>query len=86
MKKCFHPTGEHDDTPKEIKIFDHHCRIIIAASPFMIMATSGSDGLDLSPKGDPIGFVHVEDNKTLLIPGRPGNNRIDGLLNIASHP
>ena len=71
---------------KEITIFDNHCRAIIAASPFVIMATSGTDGLDLSPKGDPIGFVHVEDNKTLLIPDRPGNNRIDGLLNIASHP
>ena len=71
---------------KEITIFDHHCRAIIAASPFVIMATSGADGLDLSPKGDPINFVHVEDNKTLLIPDRPGNNRIAGLLNIASHP
>jgi uncharacterized protein len=48
---------------KEITIFDHHCHAIIAASPFVIMATSGANGLDLSPKGDPIGFVHVKDDK-----------------------
>ena len=71
---------------KEIAVFDGHCRAIIAASPFVIMATSGVSGLDLSPKGDPIGFVHVEDDQTLLIQDRPGNNRIDGLLNIASDP
>ena len=71
---------------KEIPGFDHHCRAIIAASPFVIVATSGTDGLDLSPKGDTKGFVYVEDNQTLLIPDRPGNNRIDGLLNIANNP
>ena len=50
------------------------------------IATSGPDGLDCSPKGDPAGFVHVLDEKTLAIPDRPGNNRIDGFRNIVRDP
>ena len=48
----------------------------------MVLATSGPEGLDCSPRGDPAGFVHVLDDKTLLIPDRRGNNRIDSLRNI----
>ena len=56
---------------------------MIEASPFMVLATSGPEGLDCSPRGDPPGsFVHVLDDKTLLIPDRRGNNRIDSLRNI----
>ena len=55
---------------------------LIAASPFAILATSGPEGLDCSPRGDPKGFVRVADAKTLMIPDRRGNNRIDSLRNI----
>jgi len=71
---------------KEIDRLDAHCRAFIAASPFLCMATSDGRALDVSPKGDPAGFVEVEDDRHVLIPDRPGNNRIDGLLNILRHP
>ena len=71
---------------KEIDRFDHHCRAFIAAAPFVVMATGDGTTLDVSPKGDAAGFVAVESDTTLLIPDRPGNNRIDGLLNIVAHP
>jgi PPOX class probable FMN-dependent enzyme len=48
----------------------------------MVLASSGPDGLDVTPRGDPPGFVHVLDEKTLLIPDRRGNNRVDTLRNI----
>jgi uncharacterized protein len=61
-------------------------RAIIEASPFVVLATSGPDGLDLSPRGDAPGFVLVEDATTLLLPERRGNNRIDSLRNIVFDP
>ena len=61
-------------------------RKLIEASPFVAIATCGPEGLDCSPKGDPAGFVHVLDDKTLAIPDRPGNNRIDGFRNIVRDP
>jgi PPOX class probable FMN-dependent enzyme len=67
---------------KEIDYVHPHYRTMIEASPFMVLATSGPEGLDCSPRGDPAGFVHVLDEKTLLIPDRRGNNRIDSLRNI----
>jgi PPOX class probable FMN-dependent enzyme len=68
---------------KEIGYIHPHYRAMIEASPFMVLATSGPEGLDCSPRGDPAGsFVHVVDDKTLLIPDRRGNNRIDSLRNI----
>ena len=57
-------------------------RPFIAASPFVALATSGPEGLDVSPRGDPAGFIEIEDDKTLLLPDRRGNNRIDSLRNI----
>ena len=58
-----------------------------AASPFLILATGGSQGLDCSPKGDKPGFVQVEDDgRTLLIPDRRGNNRIDSIKNVVENP
>lgn len=59
---------------------------LIAASPFAILATVGPEGLDCSPRGDPNGFVRVVDSKTLIIPDRRGNNRIDSLRNIVRDP
>jgi PPOX class probable FMN-dependent enzyme len=71
---------------KVLRRLDGHCRAFIAASPFCVMATGDGAGLDVSPKGDPAGFVAVEDDATLLIPDRPGNNRIDGLTNLLRNP
>ena len=59
----------------------------IAASPFLLMATAGADGTcDVSPKGDPAGFVHVLDDTTIAMPERPGNKRADGWVNVLSNP
>ncbi len=71
---------------KEIDHVHPHYRAMIEAAPFMVMATSGPDGLDVSPRGDPPGFVVVEDEKTLLIPDRRGNNRTDSLTNLIADP
>ena len=71
---------------KEIDYIHPHYRTLIAASPFVVLATSGPEGLDTSPRGDPPGFVIVEDEKTLLIPDRRGNNRVDSLRNIVTNP
>src|ERR1700730_16139394 len=71
---------------KEIDHVHPHYRAMIEAAPFMVMATSGPDGLDVSPRGDPPGFVVVEDEKTLLIPDRRGNNRADSLNNLVADP
>jgi uncharacterized protein len=61
-------------------------RILIEASPFAALATSGPEGLDCSPRGDLPGFVRVQDEKTLLLPDRRGNNRIDSLRNVVRDP
>ena len=71
---------------KELDYIHPHYRTLIAASPFVVLATGGPDGLDTSPRGDAAGFVIVEDEKTLLIPDRRGNNRIDSLRNIVADP
>jgi len=59
---------------------------LIEAAPFVVLATSGAEGLDCSPRGDPPGFVKVVDERTLLIPDRRGNNRIDSLRNLVRDP
>jgi len=61
-------------------------RQLIEAAPFFALASSGPGGLDCSPRGDPAGFVRVADEKTLLVPDRRGNNRIDTLRNIVHDP
>jgi len=71
---------------KEIAHINAHYRKFIEAAPFFALATSGPDGLDCSPRGDAPGFVRVADEKTLLIPDRRGNNRLDSLRNIVSDP
>jgi PPOX class probable FMN-dependent enzyme len=75
--------------PALVKEIDHvspHYRALIAASPFVVLSTSGPEGLDCSPRGDAPGFVRVHDEKTLLIPDRRGNNRIDSLRNLVADP
>lgn len=71
---------------KEVDHVHPHYRAFIEASPFAMLATWGPDGLDASPRGDPAGFVVVEDEKTLLLPDRRGNNRVDSLLNVLADP
>lgn len=71
---------------KEVDHITNDYRKLIEASPFAILATSGPEGLDCSPRGDPRGFARVADPKTLMIPDRRGNNRIDSLRNIVRDP
>jgi PPOX class probable FMN-dependent enzyme len=62
-------------------------RAWLAASPFCLLATSAPDGsCDVSPRGDPPGFVHVLDDRTVALPERPGNRRVDGLRNVLGNP
>ena len=72
---------------KQITRLDVHCRAFIAHAPFMLLATSDAQGrCDVSPKGDPAGFVRVLDDTHLVIPDRPGNKRLDGMRNILANP
>src|SRR5262245_42447974 len=71
---------------KETDRITAHYRAFIEAAPFFALASAGPDGLDCSPRGDAPGFVRVHDEKTLLIPDRQGNNRIDTLRNILVDP
>lgn len=71
---------------KEVAFVHPHYRALIEASPFALLATAGPGGLDVSPRGDPPGFVQVLDDTTLLVPERRGNNRVDSLRNIVTDP
>jgi PPOX class probable FMN-dependent enzyme len=72
---------------KQLDRLDPHARAFIARSPFLVMATADADGhCDASPRGDAPGFVAVIDDRTLLLPDRPGNNRVDSLGNLAGNP
>jgi PPOX class probable FMN-dependent enzyme len=71
---------------KEIGHLTEVYRKLIEAAPFVVIATSGPGGLDCSPKGDAPGFVRIVDDNTLMIPDRPGNNRLDGFKNLMSDP
>jgi len=71
---------------KELDHVDANYAAWIAASPFFVLATHGADGLDCSPRGDEPGFVRLLDPKTLVIPDRRGNNRIDSLRNVLMDP
>ena len=74
-------------TAKEVARFDDYCRDFIARSPFVLIASSDGEGsIDISPKGDPPGFVQVLDDRTLAIPDRPGNHRADTFVNVVRHP
>lgn len=72
-----------------VKVTDHitpHYRALIEASPFVALATLGPEGLDCSPRGDRPGFVRIADPRTLILPDRRGNNRIDSLRNVVRDP
>jgi len=71
---------------KEIDHISAEYRAFIEAAPFFVLASVGPEGVDCTPRGDEPGFVRVSDEKTLLIPDRRGNNRIDSLRNIVRDP
>lgn len=72
---------------KVLSRLDAHCRAFIGLSPFAVLATTdGQGGVDASPRGDAPGFVMVIDDTHLLLPDRPGNNRVDSYGNIVAHP
>jgi PPOX class probable FMN-dependent enzyme len=71
---------------KEIEHISDHYRAFIDKAPFVTIATCGPEGLDCSPRGDPPGFVRVVDEKTLMMPDRRGNNRIDSMRNLVRDP
>jgi len=77
-----HERSRRKELPRLIEPY----RALIQASPFAVLASVGPDGLDCSPRGDAPGFVHILDDQTLLLPDRPGNNRIDSLRNIVLNP
>lgn len=86
LRKLFQPI--HELAVKKCQTtLDRHARDFIARSPFLCLGTQHADGkADVSPRGDPAGFVRVIDEKTLVVPDRPGNNRLDSLVNIISNP
>jgi PPOX class probable FMN-dependent enzyme len=73
-------------TVKEVDWITPHYRRLIEASPFFVLATSGPEGLDCSPRGDLPGFMRIADERTLMFPDRRGNNRVDSLRNIVRDP
>ena len=80
--EAVYPPAKFKETDRIIKAY----QALIEASPFCVMATSGPDGLDTSPRGDPKGFVRVVADKTVILPDRRGNNRIDSLRNLVTDP
>lgn len=72
---------------KVLPALDAHCRRFVELSPLVMMGSFGADGrADVTPRGDAPGFVAVADETTLLIPDRPGNNRLDTLTNLLANP
>jgi len=72
---------------KHVHALDDHCRAFIAKCPFVLVASADAGGrVDVSPKGDPEGFVRVLDDHTLVIPDRPGNRRADTFINLLQNP
>lgn len=72
---------------KQLERLDAHCRAFIALSPFCVVATQGPDGLgDATPRGDAPGFVGVLDERTVALPDRPGNRRLDTITNVLGNP
>ncbi|KIT18101.1 MSMEG_1061 family FMN-dependent PPOX-type flavoprotein [Jannaschia aquimarina] len=89
MRRLREIVGEpsHRVTGKEIDHIDGICERFIAASSYLLVGSRGADGrMDVSPRGDPAGFVQVLDPKTLAIPDRPGNKRIDTFENLLTDP
>lgn len=72
---------------KEMPALDKYTRQFIEMSPFLVLGTAGADGhIDMSPRGDPPGFVRIIDDRTILIPDRQGNQRVDSMMNLTENP
>lgn len=71
---------------KELTYLNEDYQAFVKACPFVVLASVSEEGTDCSPKGDPAGFVQILDERTLAVPDRPGNNRIDNLRNIIADP
>ena len=86
LRRLFAPT--HDlAAVKCLDTLDKHAQAFIRRAPFVCLGTQNTDGkADVSPRGDPVGFVRILDDRTLAIPDRPGNNRLDSLANIVANP
>lgn len=86
LRRVYKPASE-NSLRKELKALDGHCVSFIGRSPFVLIGTSDGKGhADVTPKGDRPGFVAVLDNRTIAIPDRPGNNRLDTLENLLVEP
>jgi PPOX class probable FMN-dependent enzyme len=82
LRALYAPPGERA-VKKQLSSLDRHCRRFIELSPFLVLATAGATGtMDASPRGGVPGFIKVQDERTLLVPDAPGNNRLDSLENI----
>lgn len=71
---------------KQIGFLNEDYQAMVRASPLLVISTVGPDGLDNSPRGDAAGFVRIIDSRTLALPDRPGNNRLDTLRNVLHDP
>jgi PPOX class probable FMN-dependent enzyme len=85
LRGCYQPPLERS-LRKSLTTLDAHMRRFISLSPFFCLGTSSAGGGDVTPRGDAPGFVHVLDERTLLIPDWPGNNRLDSLTNVVTNP
>lgn len=81
-----HPKPMTRATGKVLRKLDKHCRAILQHSTFCVIGTQGPDGADVSPRGDPPGFVRVLGDSHILVPDRIGNNRFDSYANLFSNP
>ncbi len=86
LEALYLPAPAAASTTKIAHAMTPHYRQLIEASPFAALATVGPEGIDCSPRGDKPGFVRIHDDKTLMMPDRRGNNRIDSLRNIVRDP
>ncbi|MEP7301693.1 MAG: pyridoxamine 5'-phosphate oxidase family protein [Caldimonas sp.] len=83
--RALYPAPKERAVSKQLAALDRHCRHFIGLSPFVVVASAGAGGsVDASPRGGPPGFVKSLDERTLLIPDAPGNNRLDSLENIVA--
>jgi PPOX class probable FMN-dependent enzyme len=85
LRACY-PAPVERSLRKTLAALDSHMRAFVSLSPFLCLGTSGAAGGDVTPRGDAPGWVHVLDDRTILIPDWPGNNRLDSLSNVIENP
>ena len=85
LRDCY-PQPLERSLRKSLTALDTHMRRFVSLSPFLCLGTSSAGGGDVTPRGDSPGFVHVLDDRTLLVPDWPGNNRLDSLTNVVANP